>query len=66
MDDRQDLIERLCTIAGMIFEDVSATAIASATDGERASEKIAHIKQAAADAEALANAASVLRRRIAN
>lgn len=59
MDDTRDLIDRLCALAGMIMEDVSAVAILTggATD---AAAKIEQIRAAAADIAILAEAASVL------
>ena len=60
MDDRDDLIDRLCAIAGMIFEDVSAEAVSTSDGIEARARKIELIKRAAADANSLADAALVV------
>jgi hypothetical protein len=60
MDHRQDLIDRLCTIAGMIFEDASATAILRSSDEDGPLDRIERIRRAAADAGKLAEAALVV------
>jgi hypothetical protein len=61
MDDRRDLIEQLCTLAGMIFEDASAAAI-SIGPAPGLQQKIERIRSAAQDAEKLAEAALVVLR----
>lgn len=64
MDDAQDLIDRLCTHAGMIMEDVIPTAISAGARFDR-SKKIQLIRTASQDMAALANAAEVVARRAA-
>ena len=64
MDDAQDLIDRLCTHAGMIMEDLSATAILAQAKSDRRA-KIRLIRSAGEDIAALADAAEVLARRAA-
>lgn len=61
MDDTRDLIDHLCTRAGMIMEDVSAIAILAGGESDAAS-RIDRIKAAAADIAVLAEAASVILR----
>lgn len=62
MDDSRDLIDCLCTWAGMIMEDVSTVAILTGAEGDAAS-KVEQIRAAAADIRVLAEAASVILRR---
>ena len=62
MDDIRDLIDRLCTWAGMIMEDVSPVAISTGGESDAAL-RIEQIRAAAADIGALAEAASVILRR---
>lgn len=62
MDESRDLIDRLCTRAGMIMEDVSVVAIVTGRESDAAS-RIEQIRVAAADIGALAEAASVILRR---
>ena len=63
MDDRQDLIDRLCTIAGMILEDASADAISGSVGDEATFARIDLISRAACDASKLAAAALVVLQR---
>jgi hypothetical protein len=60
MDDRHDLIDRLCTTAGMIFEDSSVGAISRSVDNEASRVRIENISKAASDASKLAAAALVV------
>ena len=62
MDDSRDLIDRLCTRAGIIMEDVSPVAILTRGECDDAS-RIEQIRAAAADIAVLADAASVILRR---
>ncbi len=62
MDDARDLIDRLCTIAGMIMEDVSAMAVVI-DEAILRGEKIRIIRTASQDIDVLAEAASVISRR---
>ena len=55
--DVQDLIDQLCTVAGMIMEDESVAALSRA---EAASVRVAATAKAASDISALAAAAQVL------
>lgn len=63
MDDAKDLIDRLCTLAGMIMEDASAEAVAIETDRNKLTSKIRTIRNSAADVATLADAAMVVLRR---
>lgn len=56
-EDRQELIARLCTVAGMIMEDASATAI---TSQEELPRRVAAITIAGRDITAMAAAANAL------
>lgn len=62
MDDADDLIDHLCTLAGMIMEDVSAIALTIDQATERR-KKIGIVRAASQDIAALAEAASVISRR---
>ena len=66
MDERNDLVDRLCAIAGMIFEDVSGEAVSTSEGMEERTRKIELIKRAAADAYKLADAAQVVLQRRAD
>lgn len=63
MDGRQDMIDRLCTLAGMIFEDASAEAIAPRVEDRSSPARIEKISKAASDASKLAAAALVVLQR---
>ena len=65
MDDAQDLIDRLLTLAGIIMEDASAVALVIENGGDRTA-RIAATAQAAGDVSALTMAAEVALRRLAN
>ena len=60
MDERDDLVDRLCALAGMIFEDISAEAVSTSQGTEARARKIELIQRAAADATSLAEAALVV------
>jgi len=60
MNDRKDLAERLCTLAGMIFEDASEIAISSSPDYEHAVARSELVRKAAEDSRVLADAALVV------
>ena len=62
MDNAQDLIDRLLTLAGMIMEDASAVALVIENGGDRTA-TIAATGQAAKDVSALVMAAEVALRR---
>ncbi len=62
MDDARELIDRLCSIAGTIMEDVSATAVVI-DEATARGDKIRIILTASQDIAALAEAASVISRR---
>ncbi len=64
MDDLDDLIERLCALAGMLMEDASALAIAGDPVIARA-DRLAIVRSAAVDAAAIVDTASILARRAA-
>jgi hypothetical protein len=66
MNDQHDLIDRLCAIAGMIFEDISAEAVSTNDSTETRTQKIELIKRAAADARTLADASMVVLQRPAD
>lgn len=59
MDDAKELVDRLCTLAGMILEDASAQAI-SIGERDQLRSKLRTIRSAAADAVILADAAVVV------
>jgi hypothetical protein len=61
MDDTDKLIDLLCTLAGMIMEDVSPLAVTVGAKVDR-NEKIKVIQAAAQDIAALAAAATVVAR----
>lgn len=63
MDEDKDLIDRLCTLAGMIMENVSAEAVGIEAGRDRLSAKIERIRNSATDVAALADAAAVVLRR---
>lgn len=63
MDDAQDLIDRLLTLAGMIMEDASAIALVIENGGDRTA-RIGTTAQAAKDVSALTMAAEVTLRRL--
>ena len=65
MDETKDLIDRLCTLAGMIMEDASAEALAIESGRDKLATKIGRIRNSAADVAALSNAAMVVLRRSA-
>ncbi|MEO6153074.1 MAG: hypothetical protein ABIT09_10020 [Croceibacterium sp.] len=62
MRDVEDLVDRLCTVIGMIVEDANVGAIVS-TSAVNRRETIAALEVVAADIEVLARAAAVLERR---
>lgn len=59
MDDMKELVDQLCTLAGMILEDASADALSIEGVGGRLREKLQRIRKAGADAAILADAATV-------
>lgn len=59
MDDATDLIDRLCTCAGMILEDVHPIAVVAGT-GAAPAARIEALYKAATDVLALARAAAVI------
>ena len=60
MNERDDLVDRLCAVAGMMFEDVSAEAVSMSEGTEARAQEIELIKRASADAHKLADAALVV------
>ena len=66
MDERDDLVDQLCAIAGTIFEDVSAEAVSTSKGTEERARKIELIRCAAADARKLADAALIVLQRPAD
>jgi hypothetical protein len=65
MENADDLIGRLCTIAGMVMEDTIDAALIGAATGSR-SERLAVISQAGEDVSAIATVAAIVARRWAN
>lgn len=63
MDDSRDLIDRLCTLAGMIMEDASADAVVLDARAEELQSRIEGIRSSATDAASLTEAAIVVARR---
>lgn len=59
MDDTKELIDRLCTLAGMILEDATAEALSIDEDRGYLREKLQRVRNAAADVAVLADAAVV-------
>ena len=60
MDDDRELIDRLCTKAGMIMEDASAEAVVIGQGPDQLREKLEKIRKSAADAATLTAAAAVV------
>lgn len=65
MDDTRELIDRLCTLAGMLMEDASAEAISIEWAGISLTSGLTRIRNSAADAATLALGALVVLRRSA-
>ena len=60
-DDRRDLIARLCTAAGMLMEDVSASAIMIARQDDAAvRDTVRRLVSASDDIRAIVGAAAIL------
>jgi hypothetical protein len=63
MDDGKDLIDQLCTLAGMIFEDASAEAILTSPHKTQDQDRIVRIRTAGLEAQKLADAALIVLQR---
>lgn len=60
-DDRRELIARLCTTAGMLMEDVSASAIMISRIDDAAMRAAVHrLTRASEDIQAIVGAAAIL------
>lgn len=59
MDDSTELVDRLCTLAGMILEDASAEAILTGKR-DKLQLKVERMRRAGADVAILADAAAVI------
>ena len=64
MEDADEMIGRLCTIAGMVMEDTIDAALIGATGSF--SERLAVILQAGEDVSAIASVAAIVARRWAS
>lgn len=63
--EKLDLIQQLCTCAGMIMEDASVEAIAIVSpEASVRRERLGQLRQAASDIDAVIAAAEVLDRRL--
>ena len=62
-EDASDLVARLCTVAGMIMEDVLPMALVRPSDLAETEGNLASLRQAGLDTAALAAAAEVVARR---
>lgn len=58
MDDTRELVDRLCTLVGMILEDASAEALLIGGSRGQAGLRLQKIRKAASDAIILADAAA--------
>jgi hypothetical protein len=65
MEDADELIGRLCTIAGMVMEDTIDVALIGGATRSR-SERLAVISQAGEDVSAIATVAAIVARRWAS
>ena len=61
--DVSELVARLCTVAGMIMEDVLPMALVRPSDLAETDVNLATLRQAGSDITALAGAAAVVARR---
>lgn len=59
MDNERELIDRLCTAAGMIMEDASAVAVDIGQDTNQLRAKLEGLRRSAADVVSLLDAATV-------
>ena len=60
MDDERELIDRLCTHAGMIMEDASAHAVDISQDADQLRTKLEGLRRSAADVAIIIAAAAAL------
>jgi len=60
MNDERELIDRLCTAAGMIMEDASACALDISQDADHLGAKLQGLRRSAADVMIIIAAAAAL------
>lgn len=63
-EDAEELVTRLCTVAGMLMEDALPTALFRPADAEAITSNLGSLRTMAADVAALIRAAEVLARRL--
>ncbi len=65
MSDDEDLVQRLCVVAGTIMEDASAGAVSTlGSDPRTRRRRVRQLRSAGADIALLLGAAAILERRL--